>query len=111
VDGHPPADDVGQHRVACLVVGDHALFLLRDHAVRLQARHHALEGVVEVDGRDRVAARACRADGGLVADVLQVSAGQAGSGTRDRVQIDGLVDGLVAHMHVEDLLAGEQVGR
>ena len=79
--------------------------------MRLQAGHHALERVVEVDGRDRVAAGAGRADRGLVADVLQVGARQAGRRARDGAQLDGLVDRLVAHVHVEDLLARHQVGR
>ncbi len=99
------------HRVPGLVVGDHALLVLGDGAVGLQARYDALQRVVEVDIGDRVAIGARRPDGGFVADVLEVGTGQARGGASDGRELDRIVDGLVAHVHVEDLLAREEVGR
>ena len=49
VDRHAAADDVREQRVPGLVVGDHALLVLGDRAVRLEARDDALQRVVEVD--------------------------------------------------------------
>ena len=51
--------------------------LLRDHALRLQARDDALDAQSKSLGGDLVRAGAGRADRRLVADVLQVGAGEA----------------------------------
>ena len=75
-------------RVAGLVVGDHPLLVVGDHAPRLHARDHPLERGLEVLGADLLALRAAGEDGRLVADVGQVGARQAAGLAGDQVELD-----------------------
>ena len=74
-------------RVAGLVVGDHPLLVVGDHAARLHAGHDPLERGLEVRGHQLVAVLAAGEDRGLVADVGEVGAGQAARLARDDLQV------------------------
>src|SRR5262249_55513042 len=86
------------------------LLLRRDHEPGLKAGDDSLEGVVEVELRDRLVSLAARENRGLVAEVCEVGAGQPGGPAGDEVEVDFL-DRLVARVHPENLLAAPQVGK
>ena len=50
-------------------------------------------------------------DRGLVADVREVGAGEAGGLARDDLEVDVVGERLAARVHLEDLLAAGEVGR
>jgi len=75
---------LGHQRVTGLVVGD-ALLLLLTHHPRLAlgaARHDAIDGILQVLHVDLFLAPAGRQQRGLVHQVLQVGAGEAGRAPR-----------------------------
>ena len=75
VDG---GQQLGDEGMAGLVVGDDAALAVVEAPARLHPGDDALERLIEVDAVDRVVAAAGGVDGGLVADVGQVGAGQPG---------------------------------
>ncbi len=84
------------HRVAGLVVGDDLLLALVHPAVLLlQARHHPLDGLLEVRPGDVVAVAARGQQGRLVHHVGQVRAGEA-----RRARGDGLEVHVRPQLHV-----------
>ena len=78
VDAVDAGQQLGAERVAGLVPGDDAALVLGQRAARLHAGHDALDGGVEVRVEQLAAVRAGGEDRGLVADVGQVGAGEAG---------------------------------
>ena len=103
--------ETGDERVPGLVVGDHPLLLVGDQLALLQAGDDALEGVVEVGLDDAVAPRAAGRDGGLVADVREVGAGQPGVWRATSARRTPSAERLAPGVHLHDLLAALQVGR
>ena len=103
--------ELGHQRVSGLVPGDDALLVGGDHLPRLQARHHPLEGVLEVGLGDEVAAAAAGEDRRLVAEVGQVRAGEPRGVARDPLHVHVLGQRLVARVDAEDPLAPAHVGR
>src|SRR5206468_9886078 len=88
--------ELRDQRVAGLVPGDNALFVGGDHLPRLKPGDDSLEGVVEVGLRDEVAPAAPGVDRGLVAEVGQVGAGEAGRVPGDPLHVHVLGEGLGA---------------
>ncbi len=81
------------------------------HPSRLQPGNHALEGVLEVGVSHEVALMAAREDRGLVGEVGEIGAGEAGGVTRDPLEVDVLCQRLAAGVDLEDLAATGHVGR
>ena len=97
-------------RVAGLVVGHDPLLFLGDHArTALRAECDLLERLFEVDLADRLLVAARGEDRGLVHDVGEVGAREAGRDLRDAEQLDVLVERLAADVHVEDRAATPDV--
>ena len=97
--------------VSCLVDGDAAFLLVGgDFRLFLQAADDAVDGGVEVGEVDHLLVVAGGDEGGLVADVGDVGAGEAGCLTCQQfdVEVVGLLD--FAQVHVEDGHAVVDVG-
>ncbi len=94
-----------------LVVGEDPLLLLGDDAPLLEAGDDALHRALEVLHQDRRPLLAAGEDRGLVAEVGQVGAREAGGLARDHREHDLGGERLAARVHQEDLLAALEVGR
>ena len=102
---------VGDQRVAHLVEGRDAALLLGHHAgLLLRPRDHAHDPLLQLEVVDLALALAGREQGGLVDQVLQVGAGEAGRLAGERVEVDRLGERLAARVHLEDLRAALAVG-
>ena len=102
---------LGAQRVAGLVPGDHPALVLVERAARLHPGDDPLDRVVEVALEELCAARPCGEDRGLVADVGQVGARQAGRLAGERGEVHVGAQRLVSRVHLEDRLATGDVGR
>src|SRR5690606_20072180 len=109
-DGVGFGDDEAQQGVAGLVVGDAFAVLGGEREGALRAQDHLLEGLGEVAVRDGVAATAGGLQGGLVDQVAEVGADEAGGDAGDAGEAHGGVEGQVAGVDLEDLLAPVAVG-
>ena len=97
---------VADDRVAHLVVGrDQAFLLAHDPGLLLRAGDHAHDALFELDLRDLLLARAGGEQRGLVDEVREVGAGEAGRLARERVDVDVLGQRLAARVDLEDLRA------
>ena len=98
--------------MARLVVGGVALVLVgHDHALALGAHEDLVLGLLEVDHLDPLLAGAGGVQGGLVAEVGQVGAGEAGGAAGDDLQVHVRGEGdLVGGVHLEDLEPALEVG-
>ena len=102
---------VADERVAHLVVGgDLALVLGEEPRLLLRAGDHAHDPFLELELADRLPAAARREEGGLVDEVGEVGAGEAGRPGGERVEVDRVVERLALRVHLEDLAAAVPVG-
>src|SRR4051812_12002102 len=102
---------VADDRVAHLVVrGDQALLLAHDPGLLLRARDHAHDPLLELELADLALAAAGGEEGGLVHEVREVGAGEAGGLAGERVGVDGARERLAAGVDVEDLGPALAVG-
>ena len=102
VDALGRLEQLAAERVAGLVIGDDAPLVVVERRRGLDARDDALERLVEVAHRQRVALAARAADRRLVADVREVGARQAARLLGDDAEVDVLEQRLVARVHLED---------
>ena len=101
----------GHQRVARLVVGGVAAFLLGHHqALAFHAEHDLVLGVLEILHGDLLAIAAGREQRRLVHHVRQVRSRQAGGGAGDLGQVHVFGDRDVAAMDAEDPLAAAHIG-
>ena len=111
VHGVGVLEHVAHQSVTALVVGDGLALVLRNDArLALRTRHDALHGLLYLAERDHGLAPACREQRGLVHEVGQVCAREAGRQLGDALVIDGAVQRLVQAVHAQDLLAALYVG-
>ena len=104
--GQDPLDD----GVAALVDGDDPLLGVRDDpALALRAGDDPLEGLVELGHADDLAVAPRGQDGGLVDEVGEVRAGEAGGLAGQVLGIDGLVERLALGVDLQDRHAAAQV--
>ena len=102
---------VADDRVAHLVVGgDQALLLAHDPGLLLRAGDHAHDPLFELDLGDLALAGARGEQRGLVDEVGEVGAGEAGRLAGERVDVDLLGQRLAARVDLEDLRAALAVG-
>ena len=98
--------------VAGLVIGGQALFLVSDDAaLLLRAGHHLDGGFLDLRLGDGLFALAGSQQGGLVDQVLQVGAGEAGGGLGDGLEADVRAKGLVFGVDAQNLLTALDVGQ
>ncbi len=98
-------------RVAHLVEGgDEALLLGHDARLLLGTGDHAHDPFLELVHRDLALAGSRGQKRGLVDEVCEVGAGEAGGLTCERVEVDLLRERLAAGVDLEDLLAALAVG-
>src|SRR5262249_10098138 len=101
----------GHQRVAHLVIGDAAALLrAEDAALLLVAGRHAFNYRGEVIERHRVAVAPRRHNGGLVDEVGEVGAGEAGCQPGDLVEIDVRGKLHLGDMHLQDFQPSGAVG-
>ncbi len=111
VHGVRAGQQLGGKGVARLVVGGDALFLVaQDEAAALLAHQHLVLGVLEVAHVHGVLAHLGGLQGGLVDQVLQVRAREAGRALGDDVQFHAGGQGRAAGVHFKDALAAAHVG-
>ena len=108
---HHVAHQIGNERVAALVVGEDPLLLLGHDAALLEAGEHPLHRSLEVLLADVLLVVARREDCCLVRDVREVGAGEPGGATGDDRDVDIGTEGLRARVDGEDLLAALEIGR
>ena len=102
---------VADHRVAHLVVRRDLSLLLREQPrLLLGTGDHAHDPFLELLLADRLPAAARREQRGLVDEVGEVCAREAGRAGRERVELDLLVQRLALRVHLEDLPAADAVG-
>ena len=75
-----------------------ALFLVHDHGLALRAHHDLVLGLLEVDHLDHATVAACGKESGLVDQVGQVGAREAGRAAREDVGTDVLAERHLAHV-------------
>ena len=93
--------------VAALVVGDDLLLLLGDDAApALRSGDHAVDRLVELGHADGLLVAARGQDGGLVDEVREIGAREAGRATRERLDVDRLVERLALDVDLQDLAGG-----
>ena len=96
--------------VAGLVIGGQPLLVLgHDQRAALRTHHHLVLGVLELRHGDQPLAAAGGEQRRLVDQVHQVGAGEAGRAARDHLEIDVGRQRHLAHVHLEDLLAADDV--
>src|SRR5262249_36962220 len=101
----------GHQGVAHLMIGDAAALLRAEYAaLLLEAGNDAFDCDREVIERHRVAVASRRHDGGLVDQVGQVSAGEAGRQPGDLVEIDVRGKLNFGDMHLQDFQPSGAVG-
>ena len=104
-------DEGGDQGVAGLVEGRALLLLVADdHALALDAHQDLVLGVLEVLHGHRRLAVAGPDEGGLVDHVGQVGPAEAGGGAGQDFEVDVRVQGDLADVDLEDLLAALDVG-
>ncbi len=97
--------------VPALVVGGHLLlFLAHDPALALGPGDDAVDGLLERVVRDGLLVAAGGQQRGLVDDVLEVGAGEAGRAARDRLELDVGDERLALGVHRQDRGAPVLVG-
>ena len=97
--------------VAALVEGDDAPLLLGDHAaLALGAGDNALHGLLNLVLADLVLVPARSEKGRLVHEVGEVRSGEARRDLGDGGKVHRALEGLVAGVHAQDLLAPLDVG-
>ncbi len=102
---------VPDDRVAHLVIGgDQALLVAHDPGLLLRAGDHAHDPLFELHLGDLALAVARAQQGGLVDQVGEVGAGEAGGLAGERVDVDLLGQRLAARVDLEDLRAALAVG-
>ena len=102
---------VADERVAHLVVGrDLALLLGEQARLLLRAGDHAHDPLLELVLLDHLLPIARGEERGLVNEVREVGAGEAGRAGGERVEVDLTRERLAARVHLEDLPAAEAVG-
>src|SRR5207302_2038874 len=107
----PKATGPSLSRMAHLVEGDGLLLLLGDHpALALRAGDDPGDRLLEVVHADQLAVVARRQDGGLVDEVGEVGAREAGGLLGEHLEQHGRVQRLVARVHLEDGAAAADVG-
>ena len=111
VDREQIAGQVRHDRVAGLVVGDDAPLLLGHDLALLEPCDDPFHRVLEVGLEQLLLAVAAGEDRGLVGDVLELRAGQAGRLARDRHEVDVLPERLAARVDAENRLAAREVRR
>src|SRR5712691_6582108 len=96
--------------MADLVVGDHILFLLRDHArLALRPGDDARDRFLELELADGLLVIARGENRGLINKVAEVGPGKAGRLPRQHFEVDLAVEWLVARMHLENRAATANV--
>ena len=96
--------------VAALVDGDDPLLRVGDDAaLALRAGDDPLQGLVELRHADDLAVAPRGQDGGLVHEVGQVGAGEAGRLAGQVLRVDGLVERLALGVDLQDGHAAAQV--
>ena len=104
-------EEVAHERVAHLVVGgDQPLLLAHHPRLLLGAGDHAHDPLLELILADLALARPRGQQRGLVDEVRQVCAGEAGGLTGERVDVDHLRQRLASRVHLEDLRPSLAVG-
>src|SRR5256886_3387154 len=104
-------EELEAERMAGLVVGNDPLFFLGDDPrAALRAEGDLLERLLKVDLSDLLLVAARGEDSSLVDDVGEVRAREARRDLPNSEQVDIVVEGLTAHVHVEDGLAALDVG-
>ncbi len=94
----------GDQRVAHFVMGDAAAFLRAEHAALLfKPRDDAFDRGGEIIERHRVGLAPRRHDGGLVDQVGEIGAGEAGRQRGDLVEIDAVREADLGDVDLEDL--------
>ena len=102
---------VTDERVAHLVVRRDLPLLLGEEArLLLGAGDHAHDPFLELLLADRLPAAARGQERGLVDEVREVGAGEAGRARGERVELDLGIDRLALRVHLEDPLAADAVG-
>mgnify|MGYP003693790975 CR=1 FL=1 len=102
---------VADERVAHLVVGrDLALLLGEQAGLLLRPGDHAHDPFLELVLLDHLLAVARGEQRGLVDEVREVGAREAGRAGGERVEVDVARERLAARVHLEDLAAAEAVG-
>ena len=93
-----------------LVIGGQLLLVLgHHHRAPLGAHHDLVLGVLELAHRDRALAAARRHQRRFVDEIGEIGAGEAGRAARDDLRIDIRGERHLAHVHLEDLLAADDV--
>ena len=96
--------------VAAFVIGgQHLLFFGHDQRLALGAHHHLVLGVLELVLRHHALVAPGRHQGGLVDEVHEVGAGEAGRAAGDGLEVDVRRQRHLAHVHLQDLLAAHHV--
>jgi hypothetical protein len=99
-------DELRDERVPGLVVGRvPPLLEADDHGAPLGAHHHLVLGDLEVAHRDPVLVLPRGEERGLVHEVLEVGAGEAGRLAREELDVHVLADRDLPGVHLEDALA------
>src|SRR6185312_2245975 len=108
VVGHEVTDD----GVSALVIGGHTLFVWAHHtALAFGASDHAVDCLLEFAHGDDLLVAPCGEDGGLVHEVREIGAAEAGRCLGEDAEHDVVGDGLALGVDVEDRLAALDVGR
>ena len=100
--------------VAGLVVGDELVLAGGEGGgttLLLQADHDAVDGTVDLLPADGGLAVAGGGNGGLVHEVLELRAGEAGSTTGDGLEVDIGLEGLATGVDAKDALTALEVGK
>ena len=105
--GHVQRDE----RMPAFVIGGETLLLLgHHHRAAFGAHHHLVLGGLELRHGDETLAAARRQQRRLVDEVGEVGAGEAGRAARERARLDVGRQRHLLHVHLEDLLAADDVG-
>ncbi len=98
-------------RMPGFVVGREALLLIgHDHRAPLDAHQHLVLGRLEVEHRHQAFARARRQQCGLVDEIGEIGAGKPRRAAGDHPGVDIRCDLDLAHVHLQDHLAADDVG-
>jgi hypothetical protein len=98
-------------RMPALVIGgQHFLLFSHDHRAALRAHHDLIFRILELGHGDDALAASCREQRCLVDEIHEIGAGKTWSPARDRLQLDVRRERNIADMHLEDVLAADDVG-
>ena len=96
--------------VAAFVIGgEHLLFVGHDQRLALGAHHHLVLGILELGLRHHALVAARRHQRGLVDQVGQVGAGEAGRAARGGLQVHVGRQRNFPHMHLQNVFAADHV--